>query len=275
MTTRRPLLLALLVLAFAGPTLAQKKPKLPKPGQAAEILFIGNSYTFYHDLPALVRALGLADQPVRKLTTTMLAPGGCTLQKHWQTTGKQAPKDAIAEQRPDYVVFQEQSTRPFQDPKRMDDFAQKFAKVCRQSKSVPVWYMTWARANAPQQQDSISEQYEKVHKELGGLLAPVGRAFQPLQKAHADLVLHMPDNSHPSPTGSYLAACVLYGTMFGGDVSTFPDKLVLPDEAGKDKVLIELSEQDGKLLRAAAAEALQAHQQGARKQPRKDPNKGK
>src|SRR5690606_37320242 len=114
MLTRRSLLVVIIACAFGCPGVAQKKIKLPKPGKAAEILFVGNSYTFYHDLPAMVRALGEAEQPARKLTTTMLAPGGFALQNHWQATGEQAPKDVIAARRADFVVFQEQSRRPFE-----------------------------------------------------------------------------------------------------------------------------------------------------------------
>jgi hypothetical protein len=256
MRSRRFLLTALLALLVVGPVVAQKAAKLPKPGKAAEIVFVGNSYTYFHDLPAMVRALGAADQPARKLETIMLAPGGMTLEGHWQATDQPIPKDVIAARKADYVVFQEQSTRPFTDPKRMDEFAEQFSKLCKQSKSVPVWYMTWARQQDPERQDSISEQYQKVHKQCGGLLAPVGRAWQPLRAAHPDLDLHMPDKSHPSPKGTYLAACVLYATMFGGEVASFPNKLSQQDATGKVTVLIELSEPEGKLLRDAAIQAL-------------------
>ncbi|MGK0204959.1 MAG: hypothetical protein ACI9S9_004045, partial [Planctomycetota bacterium] len=91
MLTRRTLVATLVALALASPTLAQKKVKIPKPGKAAEVIFVGNSLPHFHDLPAFVRALGAADKPSRKLTTVMLAPGGFTLQMHIETPQQPRP----------------------------------------------------------------------------------------------------------------------------------------------------------------------------------------
>lgn len=258
MLSRRSLFAALLAIAVAGTTLAQKKIKLPKPGKDAEIIFIGNSLTHFHDLPAFVRALGAADKPARKLTTVMLAPGGYTLQQHVEFPQEPRPADVIKKHKAKYVVLQEQSARPIHTPKLMEAAAAQLTAMCKKHKSVPVWYMTFARQHQPELQVAINTQYEKVHQQNGGLLAPVGRAWQPVRKAHPDLDLHMLDRIHPSPKGTYLTACVLYGTMFGGDIAAFPDKLTVKDNSGKPKVLVELSTEDGKLLRAAAVAALAA-----------------
>ena len=62
------------------------------------------------------------------------------------------------------------------------------------------------------------------------------------RKANADpkLVLHQPDKSHPSPKGSYLAACVFYATLFDKSPVGLPAELrrgnrvlvqIAPDEA--------------------------------------------
>jgi len=256
MISSRSLLATLITLALATATTAQKTIKLPKPGKAAEILFIGNSLTHFHDLPAFVRAMGAADQPARKLTTVMLAPGGYTLQRHLHAPKTPRPASVIKKNKADYVVLQEQSTRPLVEPELMEKFAGKFTELCKKAKSVPVWYMTFSRQNQPEYQDKISEQYERVHKQNGGLLAPVGRAWQQVRKDHKDVELHMQDRVHPAARGTYLSACVLYGTMFGGDVRSLPGKLVLKDANGKDKVLIDLPEDEARMLRDAAAAAI-------------------
>lgn len=258
MLIRRSLLVTMIALAFAGSTLAQKKVKLPKPGKAAEVIFIGNSLTYFHDLPAFVRALGAADKPARQLTTVMLAPGGYTLQQHIEFPKKPRPDAVIKTHKADYVVLQEQGTRPNKAPDLMAKYAKQFTALCKKGKSVPVWYMTFARQHQPELQDAISAQYERAHQSNGGLLAPVGRAWQQLLKANKDLVLHMKDRIHPAARGTYLSACVLYGTMFGGDVKNFPSKLVIKDAAGKDKVLINLPAKEAQLLRDAAAAAVEA-----------------
>lgn len=245
-------------LLIAGSGLAQKEIKLPKPGKSAEIIFIGNSLTYFHNLPAVVRALGAADKPPRRLTTQMFAPGGYTLQRHIESTKRPRPNKEIKKQRADYVVLQEQSTRPLVNPKAMEKFAAELTSICKQARSVPVWYMTYSKQHQPELQDGISEQYERVHKQNGGLLAPVGRAWQQVRQNNKDLKLHLKDGLHPNPHGAYLSACVIYGTMFGGDLRNLPSKLISESKSGKKKILIDLSEEAGLLLRDAAAKAVAA-----------------
>ena len=44
------------------------------------ILFLGNSFTYYHDLPGMVSSL--ASAAGKSASTTMIAPGGQTLNGH-------------------------------------------------------------------------------------------------------------------------------------------------------------------------------------------------
>ena len=71
-------------------------------------------------------------------------------------------------------------------------------------------------------------------------VAPVGMAWKKALAADPKLVLHQPDKSHPNPTGSYLAACVFYATLFDKSPVGLPGELkkgnrvlvrVAPDEA--------------------------------------------
>ena len=251
-------LLLLLALPLVAQQPATDKPaKTRKPGATIDVVFVGNSYTFYHDLPAMVRALGSADQPARQVTTTMLAPGGFTLAQHWDATGKDAPRTVLKEKRPDFVVLQEQSRMALDNPSQLQQSAAKWAELLTKQKATPVWYMTWARQAEPAAIERIADEYGKACKAGGGRLAPVGRAFEAALR-EPGLQLHDADGSHPSPLGSYVAACVLYATMTGSDVTTFPDKLVVPGEDGKERVLVELPAATGKRLREAAAKSLAA-----------------
>jgi len=263
------MLAALVVLLAITSVPAQDKAKPPKPGKGAEIVFVGNSLTHFHDLPAFVRALGAHDKPARKLKTVMLAPGGYTLQQHLEFPQKPRPLDVIKKHKPAFVVLQDQSARPLERPKLMMESARTFAAACKKNRSVPVWYMTFARQHQPHLQDKISGQYEKVQRQCGGLLAPVGRAWQTLRKSQPKLDLHMQDRVHPSRMGAYLTACVLYGTMFGGDITHFPDKLMVTNANGKPKVLVDLQPGVGKLLRSAAQKTIASNARAAAAAARK------
>ena len=70
-----------------------------------KILFLGNSYTYFNDLPAMVR--NLASAAGLSATTSSNTPGGQTLQGHTSTS-----IGTINSGNWDVVVLQEQSQKP-------------------------------------------------------------------------------------------------------------------------------------------------------------------
>jgi len=55
-----------------------------------------------------------------------------------------------------------------------------------------------------------------VGNEVGALIIPVGLAFQEAQRQRPDLPLRMEyDGNHNNPAGQYLAACVVYASLYG------------------------------------------------------------
>ncbi len=66
---------------FARTFIVHSKATEPKP--EIRVLFIGNSFTFYHDLPKMVAELAEAGEQ-RPLHFDSETPGGYTLEKHWQ-----------------------------------------------------------------------------------------------------------------------------------------------------------------------------------------------
>ena len=65
-------------------------------------------------------------------------------------------------------------------------------------------------------------------------------------------VLHRPDKSHPTPTGSYLAACVIYATV----LDTSP--VGLPAELNKDgRILVSIPPAEAEALQQIAWDTVQ------------------
>ena len=107
---------------------------------STRILFIGNSYTYFND--GIDKQLeGLAPS----IKTMRLAPGGYTLEKHWNN-GKAL--QTIRQGGWDYVVLQEQSQIPVLDRKKFYDFAGKFDREIRQSGARTILLMTWERPDS-------------------------------------------------------------------------------------------------------------------------------
>ena len=182
------------------------------------VLFIGNSYTYVNNLPELVT--GLAESAHRSLETEMIVAPGATLQKHWED-GKAV--EVMKRGHWDYVVLQEQSTLglvlaggpPINDPTMFHRYARLFDSAIKSSGAKTIFLLTWARQNLPATQADLTSAYRAIASELDDIVAPAGIAWQTALKKRPSLVLHQRDLSHPTPTGSYLAACVLYSTLYG------------------------------------------------------------
>jgi hypothetical protein len=173
------------------------------------VLFIGNSFTARNDLPGLVARL--AEVRGKSLQHRLISAGGASLRTHWNAG--EALK-AIQEGQCDCVVLQEQSTLPVKNAKRMHENVRLFDEAIQAAGAKTVLYMTWARQDAPESQQAITDAYADIGRELAATVAPVGLAWQRFLRQHGRPALHDKDQSHPTPAGSYLAACVFLAVLF-------------------------------------------------------------
>lgn len=241
-TTRSRPLAALLLFLLActprhGTAGDAAKPASP-PAKPLRVLFIGNSYTYFNNVPALVEGLAAATTTngLRPITTRMLAPGGASLERHWNDPEVRKTLQAGGW---DYVVLQEQSTlnAPYlvngkprvANPETFFRYARLLGQEIRKTGAQLVFYLTWARRDAPpEDQAMLNHAYTEMAREFGAALAPVGLAWQAVRKERPDLDLYYEDGSHPSPAGSYLAAAVLYATLLGRDPQGLPGRIEGP-----------------------------------------------
>ena len=205
---------ALVVLFVAGPKAAEPQPEL-------RVLFIGNSFTYYHDLPKMLAELAKSGGQ-RPIYFQQETPGGCTLEKHWKD-GKALAK--IRSGRWDFVVLQDQSQAPLLNRASMFEYAKKLNAEIKKQGAVTILFMTWALQNKPADQSAISTAYEKLSRELKTPVVPVGNAWKMALASDKNLVLHDMDQKHPSPTGTYLAACVFYATLYGKSPEGLPGSI--------------------------------------------------
>ncbi len=173
------------------------------------VLFIGNSHTYYNDMPLQLTALSEAGSGRRIEVASHVAPS-CTLKRHVERTGA---IEAIGQGAWDVVVLQEQSTRPINNPAAMHQAARVLHEEIRWQGAETVFFLTWAQQQRPETQEAINTAYSGIAEELGTRVAPVGIAWQKAMAADAGLILHHDDGRHANPKGSYLAACVFYATL--------------------------------------------------------------
>jgi len=172
------------------------------------VLFIGNSYTFFN---------GGLDKQLKGLSpttaTSLIAVGGYTLEDHWNAG------DALQSIRKggwDYVVLQEQSQGPVIDSTRFFNYVRDFDVEIRANGAETILLMTWERPDSVKYgvtTANLAAAYNAVGEEFGIKVAPAGLAFARSLQERPDLVLYSEDG-HPTIYGTYLAACVLYATIF-------------------------------------------------------------
>ena len=182
------------------------------------VLFVGNSYTFFNNLPVLVHRIAEAT-PGRRIDTDQVTFPGWTLQRHWLEGP--APR-RIREGRRDVVVLQEFSTRPITDPGQFAAYAQLFNTVVRKAGARPVLYMTWARRFAPQNQSILTNAYRRVGKAIKAPVAPCGEAWRRWLAAPDAPRLHIADDSHPLFRASFMNALTFVGKLRGVPLTNAP-----------------------------------------------------
>lgn len=217
------------VFAFVGTLLAADPPKTARPTDEIQILFIGNSFTYGNDLPKMLAELAKAgkQRPLRHKSET---PGGCTLEKHWKD-GKALTQ--IQASRWDFVVLQEQSQFPLINRASMIEYGKKLDAEIKKQGAKTILFATWALQDKPEQQPALSEAYQDLAKQLKAQVAPVGPAWESALANNKALTLHAQDKKHPNKTGTYLAACVFYATIYGKSPEGLPGRIggLTDDEA--------------------------------------------
>lgn len=195
-------------------SVSRDKGKLPVTAEAGEtnetsILFIGNSFTYVNDLPAMITKLAKAGGQ-KPLVCAKETPGGCSFAKHWQ--GGKALK-AIQSRKWDYVVLQEVSMGPVGAKDQMFEYAGKLNEAITQQGAKTLLYMTWSWPK-PDHQPAITAAYQELGKKLKAQVVSVGIAWDKTLKDHPEIRLFGADKHHPSLAGTYLAACAFYSAIY-------------------------------------------------------------
>lgn len=261
------------VLALGGAAaVPAAQPAAAAPAESGgcpeSILFIGNSYTYFNNVPEMVAAL-MAQGAGCHVRTRMIAPGGAQLRKQWADEHTRA---ALSEGKWDYVILQDQSTLGVDyyvdgNARVVGDSlfapaAELWSKAVRSAGSQPVFYLTWSRKATPEDQAALNRAYFSAARRAGAPVAPVGIAWQLVRRERPDLDLYWKDGAHPSPAGSYLAACAIYATLLHRDphglsgritgtpisVEGMPEKV----EAGSSPALVDLAAADAAEIQGAA-----------------------
>jgi len=193
------------------PAKSAAAPIAPAPHK---LLFVGDSFTFANGgVEQHVKQLAATARPPRTLTADSDTQGGAILKVLY---GKPSIHDKIRAGGYDAVILQddipemtEHTAAPF------FEYARRFHQEIRQAGSQTVLFMAWPyeRLNWVTLA-RIDQAHRQLSQELGIPVAPVGVAFERAQAERPGLAMLGADREHESIHGTYLAACVIYATLF-------------------------------------------------------------
>lgn len=195
--------------------------------QPMRVLFVGNSYTHYNNMPKLFEQM--ADSKGVKLEVLMDAKSSHTFQMH---SKRPELYKNINSTKWDYVVLQGFSRELAQDPATIDSQSLPYVKqlldsiYANNSCTNVLLFQTWGYDggfkddslgidwNYQQMSDRVHQGYLYLSEKLNLSVVPVGKVWETVKENHAEIQLYQEDKQHPSLAGSYLAASCFYAALF-------------------------------------------------------------
>lgn len=208
-----------LALAFAAlvlpVTLPAQQPVAPTAAVAAahaplRILWIGNSYSFYNDLPRTLTLMATAAGEARVPAITAALVPGEFLRGHV----RRGEVLKALEQRWDYVILQDNSMGPITAPDTLLKYGTQLGERAARAGAKVLLYVTWPRQATPNTAGVLLDAYGRLAARIGATLVPVGPAWMAMREESPASTLYLEDGSHPTPVGSYIAAAVFYRVLY-------------------------------------------------------------
>ena len=254
MTGPARLALGLTLLLTVAACAADEGPSLrPAPAcgvdlaprdQGPRILFIGNSLTYWHDLPALLAWLLTEAQVPYDRIASFTGPD-LALQDHWES----ALVQRALEQPWDIVVLQ-QGPSAGEGRASLATYASLFAGAVRPHGGVVALFSVWPLRSQPELFPTVTESYALAAAAADGWLLPAGEAWRAAWAERPDFVFYERDGLHPTALGSYLAALVMFEQIAGQPADTLPPGFCARTTGG-----MPLAEEDARVLQEAATAA--------------------
>ncbi len=212
------------------------------------VLFIGNSLTYWNDLPLLVEAMAAAKG--LSLSSEMVTRADASLEDHWGDRIRGIMRTGGFR----WVVLQQGPSSLPESRANLREWANRFAEEIRSAGALPALYMVWPDRSRRGFFPQVIESYRLANEDAKGVLLPVGEAWLASWQLDSGLGLYSPDNLHPSRLGTYAAAATILSGLTGVSPMGLPHRLKLRngDNYKVDEKKAEL------VLRAVAAVTLPA-----------------
>jgi len=214
--------LALATMLFAAP-LTAAEPINPKDyaGKKIEILFIGNSMTYYWNMPTIFQKIAALNKIEINFDKTYRGDQG--LQYHWEESKdndySKCAKTLLEIPR-DIVVLQPWSNGKGKHKTDLETYLPLFVEAARAKNPKVRFVLYWARSVEPTPEDFLLKEYayfEEAAKKYDAIIVPGMLAWHKVmsEKAPAEQWRMAAGDKHPINKMSFLVANLMYACMFG------------------------------------------------------------
>ena len=170
-----------------------------------KILFVGNSHTYFNDMPKTFT--DLCEKYTNEHTDAfMLAYSGRDLK--WHNEEYCSVRFNLLYGNYDYCLIQ-QLGHPFPGEEVTERDIKPIIELCRKVGCKPIIYESWAEKYRPEYQDIINMGYRNIARKYNEKLLPIGELFQSIIKYHPEIELFHTDGEHASVIGDYMIALAL------------------------------------------------------------------
>ena len=228
------------------------------------ILFVGNSSTYYNDMPQMVKGLAQADGV--NVTIQALTAANYKLYQfadEKDTYGSQLIS-ALKNYKWDYVILQDHREMIITDIAKTQTAIETLKPLIQSSGAKMLLYDTQADyigrsftatgysyyLSHNEIQHYMIKGYYMMGNKYGAQVISSGVNFERCLKQFPDIKLYNADNIHPTPTGSYLAACTIYGTIF--NTTALENKYLPESEYDSNGLLKKVTKENALKMQAIA-----------------------
>lgn len=236
------------------------------------VLFLGNSLTYYNDMPALFRELALSEG--KKIYVDSVTKGAATVAQFVDRNteiGATAYCKLTDEKWNVVIIEPSRRITPDEDTVMGAELAASsvISDLAKNAGASLMLYTVWGNNNGMMRiygmtgvsSSKALSSREITHREhakfmydanvkvsdyLGGVpMVNAGLAFENVMSARPDIDLYFTDLRHPSLAGSYLAACCFFAAIYGEKTAPLTFNAGLSDEAAAtlreyaDKTILE------------------------------------
>jgi hypothetical protein len=198
----------------------------PPAGEGPAVLFIGNSLTYFNDMPAIVAAISLGADDDPPLRVAMVAYPNYSLEDHWNQGDA---LDAVDGGGWDVVVLQQGPSTLPASREHLVQWAGRFAERIRAQGARPALLSVWPTDGTEAGYDATLASYTAAAEAVDGILIPAGEAWREARTRDPEIDLTVVDGFHPSLLGSVIAAYSSWHAIGGRSPIGLPPEIESPD----------------------------------------------